>query len=425
MSAICIRGPRRLNGTIRIQGSKNAVLPVMAASLLHSGFVELGNVPDIQDVRCMMEILEHLGCVCRLEGHTLTMDTRMARGGAIPEKRARLMRSSIMLMGPMLGRFGRAETVSPGGCSIGRRPIDLHIHALCRLGADIHVEGERIAATAKRLDGTVIRLSYPSVGATENAIMAAVAAEGVTVIEGAAREPEIGTLCLFLREMGATVAGMGTSCLKVHGRQPLHDVAFAIPGDRIVAGTYLGAVIAAGGSAFLAGAPARHLAEPVKLACSMGADCTVHENGLLVRMERRPGAVGFVTGPYPEFPTDLQSVMMAVDAVADGNARIREMVFEDRFSTAGELQKMGAHIIIDRDMAFVEGVRRLHGARVEARDLRGGAALVTAALAAEGETEIGGCQYIERGYEDICRDLGGVGADVSRRVTAGPVTPVG
>ncbi|MCD8083205.1 MAG: UDP-N-acetylglucosamine 1-carboxyvinyltransferase [Clostridiales bacterium] len=412
MSVICIRGPRRLDGTIPIQGSKNAVLPVMAASLLHRGSVTLFHVPDIRDVRDMIEILDYLGCVCRLDGHTLTIDARAACGEQIPEEMARRMRSSVMLLGPMLGRFGRARTVSPGGCSIGLRPIDLHVKSLQSLGAVVRVEGEQIHAEAVALAGTVIRLPYPSVGATENALMAAVAAHGDTVIEGAAREPEIGTLCHFLGKMGAGIGGIGTSRLTVRGDTVFHDASFAIPGDRIVAGTYLGAVIAGGGELFLADAPVGQLASPLALARAAGASCRVLPGGLAVRMGRRPSALRFATGPYPQFPTDLQSVMMAALSIADGTSNIRETVFEDRFSTAKELQKMDAHIIIEGNTASVEGVSRLKGTSVRARDLRGGAALAVAGLAAEGETEIRGCEYIERGYEDICRDLGQVGADM-------------
>ena len=411
MSVILIQGLRCLKGKINIQGSKNAVLPVMAASLLHRGTTVLTNVPAIQDVYCMMGILEYLGCVCRLEGHRLTICTEQALLAEIPDVLAGQMRSSIMLLGPLLGRFKEASTSHPGGCSIGRRPIDLHLHGLRRLGADIRVEGEHITGSTPGLRGAEIAFSFPSVGATENVVMAAVAASGTTVLSGAAREPEIETLCLFLKEMGARIDGTGTSRLTIEGGRKLHDVIFEIPGDRIVAGTYLAAVMVSGGEVLLAGAPANHMEENIRLARRMGAGIAIGPEGIAVRMTGRPLAAEFATGPYPEFSTDLQSVMMAVASAADGTSLIRETIFEKRFSTAKELQKLGAHIIIDGRTARVEGRSPLNGGRAEALDLRGGAALVVAGLAAAQETEIGGYIHISRGYEDICRDLRDAGAE--------------
>lgn len=414
LSVIEIRGLRRLKGKIKIQGSKNAVLPVMAASLLHSGTVEITNVPEIQDVTCMMGILESLGCVCRLEKGDLTICTEHAFSEEIPAGPAGQMRSSIMLLGPLLGRFGRAYTCQPGGCSIGRRPIDLHLKGLQALGTEISMEGEQIRAYCTELCGSEVTLPYPSVGATENVIMAAVAARGTTVLHGAAREPEIEILCRFLESMGASVSGVGTSKITIEGSRSLRDTSFRIPGDRIVAGTYLGAVMAAGGEVFLEKAPVAHMLGDFKLAERMGAKLTNDKgDGVLVTMDKRPVAADFVTGPYPEFSTDLQSVMMAVASVAEGVSHIRETVFENRFSTAKELQKLGAHIIIDGRTAQVEGICRLLGGDVQAADLRGGAALVVAGLAAERATKVRGYKYIRRGYEDICRDLAGVGADIT------------
>ncbi len=413
MSVIHIQGLRCLKGKIDIQGSKNAVLPVMAASLLHRGTVVITNVPEIQDVICMMGILEYLGCSCSLEDGCLTICTEQAALSEIPGSLARRMRSSVMLLGPMLGRFGKAVTVHPGGCSIGKRPIDLHLYGLRALGAEIRVEGERISASTPGLLGGEVRFGYPSVGATENVLLAAVAARGTTVIEGAALEPEIETLCLFLKELGADIAGIGTHTLTVSGSIPLHDASFAIPGDRIVAGTYLGAVMSAGGEVLLSGAPVRHMESTLKLAKHMGAKLKIVPEGLIVSMEKRPAAADFETGPYPGFSTDLQSVMMAVAATAEGTSHIRETVFENRFSTAKELQKMGAHIIIDGKTARVDGVRPLGGGTVVAKDLRGGAALVVAGLACAQETRVLGYEHINRGYEDICRDLKSAGAEIT------------
>lgn len=412
MSAILIRGLHSLKGEIRIQGSKNAVLPVMAASLLHRGTVVITNVPRIQDVFCMMGILEYMGCLCTLEDHTLTIDTGRAFAVPVPEEQGKQMRSSIMLLGPMLGRMGEAVTSHPGGCSIGRRPIDLHLYALRKLGAEIRVEGEQITASAAKLKGAEINLSFPSVGATENAVMAAAAAEGTTRIRGAAREPEIRALCEFLQALGARIDGIGGSTLVIHGGAPLHDGTFAMPGDRIVAGTYLGAVAAAGGEVFLRGAPREHMEESVAAIRQMGAETEWQEGGILARMKGRPHGISLRTGPYPEFPTDLQSVMVAAASAAEGESRIEENIFEERFAIVKELQKLDAHIIIEDKTAQVRGCYPLRGSRVQATDLRGGAALVVAGLAAEGETEIHGYRFISRGYEDICRDLAGAGARI-------------
>jgi len=381
----------------------------MAASLLHKGTTVITNVPEIKDVFCMKGILEYLGCRISLENHTLVIDTRDLASVRIPDLQVKQMRSSIMLLGPLLGRLGEAVTCHPGGCSIGMRPVDLHLSALRRLGGEIRVEGERITASAMRLKGTDIRLGYPSVGATENALMAAVAAEGITRIYGAAREPEIMELCRFLIQMGADVSGAGTDVLMIRGGKKLHDVVFHVAGDRIVAGTYLGAVLAARGTVFLREAPVPHLEQMLLKTRKMGARIEVQPDGILAVMDRRPVPVKIKTAPHPGFPTDLQSVMLAAAAVADGNSVIEETVFEGRFATAGELKKMGADIVIRDKTAQITGVRQLTGTITAAADLRGGAALVVAGLAAEGETVITGYGHIRRGYEDICRDLAGAG----------------
>ncbi len=412
MSGILIRGLHRLEGEIRIQGSKNAVLPVMAASLLHKGTVILENVPKIQDVFCMMGILESLGCICRWKEHTLTIRTDGLDGSRIPEVEARKMRSSIMLMGPLLGRMNEVIGWYPGGCSIGERPIDLHLAAFQAMGAEIFCDGDRITAVTEGIAGTDIDLQFPSVGATENVIMAAAAAEGVTTLYGAAREPEIECLCLFLQEMGVRIEGTGSSMLRIHGGCELHDVTFRVPGDRIVAGTYLGAILAAGGDVFLKDAPTVHLSEVLDAAGQMGGEFEILPDGIRLRMEGRPRPIALKTGVYPGFPTDLQSVFVAAAAVADGTSFISEHVFEGRFASAKELRKLGGHIIIKDRTVCVEGIYPLSGGELTAPDLRGGAALVVAGLAARGETRVSGYEHIRRGYEDICRDLRGAGADI-------------
>lgn len=412
MSLIRIRGLRQLEGEIEIQGSKNAVLPLMAAALLHKGTTVLTNIPVIQDVTCMMGILKSLGCFVEFKDHVLTVDASELSGCQIAEADAKQMRSSIVLLGALLGRLGEARTYYPGGCVIGKRPIDFHISGLEKLGAEFVIEDEKIHAVTSGLHGCVIVLPRPSVGATENILLGAVLAEGVTEIHGASKEPEVEILCQFLQKMGCRIEGIGTATLTVFGGQPLCDVRFRIPGDRIVAGTYLGAVMAGGGTVRLHGAPMRHMQAELALFKQAGMELTAETEMLTAWMRTRPRAISVVTNPYPGFPTDLQSVMMAAAAVGDGTSKIVETVFEERFSTAKELQKMGAHIIIDRDTAYIEGTGRLKGECVTASDLRGGAALVVAGLRAEGETLVRGYAHICRGYEDICRDLSGVGAEI-------------
>ncbi len=412
MSVIQVQGLRSLKGEIKIQGSKNAVLPMMAAAVLHKGTTVIHNVPRIQDVFCMLGILEHIGCICCFDGHSLTIDARDLTQAEIPEEYIKSMRSSIMLSGPLLGRTGNAVTSFPGGCSIGERPIDLHLSAFRKLGAIIEEKGDKLMVSANRLMGNHIYFPFPSVGATENALMAAVYAQGITVIHGAAKEPEIITLCEFLNNMGAGIHGTGTSVLIVKGVRELCDSEFTVAGDRIVAGTYLMAVMAAEGEIVIQGIQPGHLASAISLADRMGAELKRYESCLEVSMSGRPDCVDVITEPYPGFPTDLQSQLMAVMASAKGTGRIKETIFEGRFGTAKELHKLGADIIIEGKRADIHGLYPLKGNRVTATDLRGGAALVVAGLACEGVTEIHECHHIERGYEDICRDLSSLGAAI-------------
>ena len=413
MSGISIEGLRSLDGEVVIQGSKNAALPMMAAAVLHRGTTVLTNVPRIRDVFCMIDILRAMGCGCEFEGHCLTVDARTIRRVAIPRDYVTAMRSSIVLLGAFLGRGGEAATYYPGGCSIGSRPIDLHLYGLRKLGAHIEEYGDgKITARAEKLCGARIRFPYPSVGATENVLLAAVKAEGTTVIEGAAREPEIESLCRMLAGMGARISGAGGDILTVEGVPALHDSAYAVPGDRIVAGTYLSCVMAAGGRAYLRGADGGQMPEVLKVMRRMGADVESSPGGLRVCMKGRPKPVSVKTRPYPGFPTDLQSPMLSLLSISDGCGSVRETVFEGRFATAAQLRKMGADIEIEGRQAVVRGRYPLQGGRVTAPDLRGGAALAVAALAAEGRTEIGGCGHILRGYEDICGDLSALGAGI-------------
>lgn len=412
MSTIQIHGLQPLKGEVVIQGSKNAVLPIMAASILHRGMTVLTNVPGIQDVFCMMGILEYMGCRCRLERGTMTIDASSLGENGIPEQYVKAMRSSIILLGPVLGRRKEAVIHYPGGCSIGKRPIDLHLYALQKLGAVIEEVEETIHAKAARLCGSEIRFAYPSVGATENAILAAVLAEGDTYIYGGALEPEIEELCRFLNGMGAAVSLEHGNVWHIRGGRKLHDSEHRIQGDRIVAGTYLAAAAQSGGEVFLRGVSAGHLSAVLPRFQEMGNQVRTERRGIWLKNDRRPNPIVLETRPYPGFPTDLQSPFMAVLATARGRSRIRENVFEARYETAAELRKLGASIEIRDRNAFVEGRYPLAGARTRARDLRGGAALIIAGLAAEGMTEVADCHHIERGYENICRDLQMLGADI-------------
>lgn len=414
MSTIQVQGLQPLKGEIGIQGSKNAVLPMMAASILHKGTTVLTHVPRIQDVFCMMGILEYMGCRCSLCDHELTIDATVLTGTAIPESYVKTMRSSIMILGALIGRAGEALTHYPGGCSIGKRPIDLHLYALRMLGAEIEEDNEIITARASKLHGSDIYLVYPSVGATENAVLGAVLAEGATMVYGAAKEPEIEELCLMLNQMGAKIYGIGTDVLCIEGVKKLHDTVYDVVGDRIVAGTYLASVAVTGGCARLCGLKPEHLASVLPVFVNMGMEIAVEGNAVSITSCGRPKPVSIVTGPYPGFPTDLQSPMMALLSVGLGESVIQENVFEGRYETAKELKKLGANIRIDDNTAYIKGVDLLHGSVVEAKDLRGGAALVVAGLAAEERTVITRCRHILRGYEDICRDLTILGASIRK-----------
>lgn len=414
MSTIQIQGLRPLKGELEIQGSKNAVLPMMAASILHKGTTVLTHVPRIQDVFCMMGILEYMGCQCCLDGHRLTICARQLKDIRIPQQYLTSMRSSIMVLGALLGRCHEAETCYPGGCVIGKRPVDLHLYALKRLGTEIREEDGMISARAEKLCGNTICFPFPSVGATENAILAAVLAEGTTVICGAAMEPEIEALCGLLNQMGARIAGGGTGMICIQGVRELHDAVCQVPGDRIVAGTYLSCVMAARGQARLTGICPKQLQAVTEALKAMGAELWESHCAVSIAMKGRPMSLYMETRPYPGFPTDLQSPFLTLLSIAEGRGGICETIFEGRFATADQLRRMGARINVEDRNAEVTGVYPLHGAKVKAMDLRGGAALVTAGLAAEGTTVIENCGHIFRGYEDICGDLSCLGAEIRR-----------
>ncbi|MDO4293021.1 MAG: UDP-N-acetylglucosamine 1-carboxyvinyltransferase [Eubacteriales bacterium] len=421
MDAIWIEGNRTLSGEVTVQGSKNAALPVLAATLLVPGVTRLLNCPEISDVSCMCEILRHMGARVERRGKEVTVDASELTGCRILPEHAVRMRSSVILAGALLGRCREAFFFQPGGCVIGDRPIDMHLWALGRLGVFFSGREGEIRAQALRLRGAFVRLPFPSVGVTQNAVLAAVGAEGTTRLTNCAREPEIGALCRFLRGAGADVREEGGGEIRVEGGRPLHASTFWIDADRIVAGTYLAGVLAAGGKAFLRQAPWYELKAALKAARRMGAVVRTESHGLYVERTGRllsPGEL--VTGVYPAFPTDLQSPFLAAMCLAEGKSSIRERIFNGRFGVAGQLNRMGADIRIGGDRAFVPGGRRLSGCRVAAGELRGGAALTVAGLCAQGRTVVENCHFIRRGYEDIVRDLKELGADIGNETEVPP-----
>lgn len=413
MDAIRIRGGNALFGETKIQGSKNAVLPVMAAALLIEDISIIENCPRISDVFHMQKLLTQIGCRVSRADRTLMIDARCVSKDKMAGESVTGMRSSLMLLGSLIGRLGEASMAYPGGCVIGKRPIDIHLEALRKMGVSIQEEEGNFTARAERLEGTVITLPFPSVGATENVILAAVKAKGVTVLQNAAREPEIITLCGFLQKAGAAIEGAGGPVILIQGGNPLHGVQFRIPADRIVAGTYLFGVIGMGGHIFLREAPVSQMRGMLKTAAFLGAEITASKEGLSIMAEPKRQSLPYIkTDVYPGFPTDLQSPLMAVLSTAVGVSIIEETIFEDRFRMVEELNKMGAEVWIDGKRAVITGVQKLHGCEVFAQELRGGAGLVIAGCMAEGETIVRNRHFIERGYEDICRDLQNLGVNI-------------
>ncbi|MCI9007868.1 MAG: UDP-N-acetylglucosamine 1-carboxyvinyltransferase [Lachnospiraceae bacterium] len=405
-----IKGPQRMQGELLVQGSKNAALPILAATLLGKGIFILHHCPRISDVEHMLELLEDAGCRVRWEGHMLIVDTRELCNYRVSGTGAGKMRSTVTLLGSILGRMHQVEIPYPGGCTIGKRPIDLHLRGLEQLGAVFEHQEHTLSGKAQILHGAQIYLDFPSVGATENVLLAAVLAEGTTVLHGAAMEPEIVELADFLRKMGADVHGDGTPVITIRGVKKLHAAEYIVPSDRIVAGTYLFGAVMTMGEVRLLHIPLSHLGKLPELLEQMGAVVEAEEDWIYVRMDRQCRSIPYVvTAPFPGFPTDLQSALMAALSTASGMSFIEEKIFEARFQIVEELRKMGASISSEESFALIDGDARLHGARVEAKELRGGAALIMAALAAEGETCISGMEYVCRGYENINEDLKNLG----------------
>ena len=416
MEKLFIQGGRRLSGTVKISGAKNAVLPVIAASLLASTPSVIEEIPDLDDVRTITEVLQYLGLTTRWqEPGSLFIDSTGIKSCEASYELVRKMRASFLVMGPLLSRFQEARISLPGGCAIGSRPIDLHLKGFEALGAEIILGHGFIEARAPHgLQGAKIYLDFPSVGATENIMMAASLAKGQTIIENAAQEPEIVDLSNYLNSMGANVRGAGTNAIRIEGVRQLTGTTYAVIPDRIEAGTYMAAAAITGGDVVLKNVLFEHMKPLVAKLKEAGVSIDVEVDQIRVNATDGLRAVDVKTLPYPGFPTDMQAQFMALMTVAKGSSVITETVFENRFMHVDELKRMGANIKIDGRIAMVDGVARLTGCPVTATDLRAGAALVVAALAAEGRTEIGSVHHIDRGYDRIVDKLKGLGADISR-----------
>jgi len=420
MDRLLITGGRRLSGAVRVNGAKNSALKLMAAALLAEGPTAIENAPRIVDCLTMAEVLEHLGASVAWEGSTVTVDTSEARGLETPYELVRKMRASIVALGPLLARWGRARVAMPGGCNIGSRHIDLHLKGLERMGAEFSYEHGYLEASAPDLHGAVVWLDFPSVGATENLLMAAVGAAGTTVIENAAREPEIQDLAAMLVEMGALVDGAGTTTMEIQGVDAFRPVRHPVVPDRIEAGTFAIAAAATLGDVRIEDARAEHLDLFLSKLADTGAGIDVDPGSIRVSASDRPRAVDFVTLPYPGFPTDLQPQMMALMAGARGTSIATENVFESRFMFVDELNRMGADIRTEGHHAVIRGVGRLQSAPVRALDIRAGAAMVIAALSAEGTSEISDLHHLDRGYENLEERLASLGAELHREPSLWP-----
>ena len=416
MDKLIVTGKKAIHGEVTISGAKNAVLPIIVGALLAEDITVLHDVPKLSDVATIKEVLEILGAKITFENHTMTIDSRDLNNWDAPYNYVQKMRASVLIMGPLLARLGKAKISMPGGCAIGTRPIDLHLKGLEALGADIQINHGDMNAVVPggKLKGNRIYLDFPSVGATEHIMMAATTAEGTTVIENAAEEPEIVDLANFLNSMGANVRGAGTNVIKIEGVEKLHGTTYTIIPDRIEAGSYMIAAAITGGDLLVKNVIIDHIKPLIAKMIECGVEIIEEGSNLRVRSNGRLKAVDIKTMPYPGFPTDMQAQFMALMTVAEGTSVFTETVFENRFMHADELRRMGANIKIDGRNAIVEGVSRLTGCKVKATDLRAGAALIVAALAAEGQTEITELQYIDRGYEDLIEKFQTIGADIVR-----------
>ena len=417
MQAIRVIGGKKLHGTIDISGAKNAALPILCSTLLTDQALSFDRVPDLVDIETLCALLRQHGTqINRLSGG-LRLITPEIKSATAPYELVSKMRASILVLGPLLARHGQAKVALPGGCAIGSRPVDLHSHAMKTLGAQVDIQNGNVVAKtpSKGLIGGVVRFSKASVGATENALMAASLAKGTTRLENAAKEPEIIDLGLLLQTMGAPIEGLGTSTIEIEGQTSLKGCHHQVVPDRIVAGTFAIATLMTGGNIFLRGARGEHLETHLELLCQAGAICEVQDAGIQVRANgSRPRAFDAITKEYPGFPTDLQAQLMALACIADSKSTITETIFENRFMHVDELIRLGADIQVSGNQAVISGQRQLSGAQVNATDLRAAAALILAGLAAEGDTYVTALEHLDRGYEKFEEKLRGVGADLER-----------
>ena len=410
-----IHGGARLVGEVTVGGAKNSVLKLMAASLLAVGKTTIANVPAIADVEIMSDLLRRLGCTVTHEDPLLTIDVPATPSHRADYDLVRKMRASINVLGPLVARIGRAEVALPGGDAIGSRGLDFHIKGLESLGATAHVEhGYVIAEAPQGLTGAAISLDFPSVGATENLMTAAVLAQGVTTIENAAREPDLVDLGEFLISMGAKIAGLGSPVITITGVKELSPTHHVTVTDRIIAGTWAFAAAMTQGDITIHGARADHMEVMLEKLTSAGAIVTSTADGVRVKMEQRPTSVDVATLPYPGFATDLLPFIIAMNSIAEGDSLVTENVFESRFMFVNELSRLGAQIHVDGHHASIHGITQLSGAPVEATDIRAGAGLVLAALVAEGVTTVDGAFHVDRGYPELAEQLRALGADVTR-----------
>lgn len=417
MEKLVIHGGKPLNGRIRVSSAKNAVLPIIAATMLASTPSRLLEVPHLEDVHTICEVISSLGVKVTVDDKKdeIIFDAATLTATEAPYELVRRMRASFLVMGPLLARCGEARISLPGGCAIGSRPIDLHLKAFEALGATIEMGDGYVHAKAPNgLKGNQVYLDFPSVGATENVIMAASMAEGKTVIENAAEEPEIVDLVTYLNSMGANIRGAGTNIIRIQGVPELKGAVHTVIPDRIEAGTYLIAAAMAGGDVYVENALSEHLKPVVAKLKEAGVTVEEHIDGIRVISDGTLKAADIKTLPYPGFPTDMQAQFMALTTIAEGTSTVMETVFENRFMHVDELKKMGAQIRIEDRRAIVDGIKRLHGAEVRATDLRAGAALVCAGLAADGETKVTQLSHIDRGYDDLVGKLKRLGADIVR-----------
>ncbi len=414
MQKLKIRGGKPLGGTVRISGAKNAALPILCAAILSPETLTLHNVPQLNDIGTMLKLLEQMGVSTRREGETVVLNAAHLTNLSAPYDLVKTMRASILALGPLLARFGKARVSLPGGCAIGARPVDLHIKGLEAMGATITIEGGDIHASAVKLKGAHIFMDIVTVTGTENLMMAATLADGTTILENAAREPEVVDLAECLIKMGADITGHGSDVITIKGVASLHQAAHAVMPDRIETGTFLAAVTATGGDVRVTNAAPRTLDAVIEKLRDAGATITSTDSEIHVVSKGRPNAVNVRTAPYPAFPTDMQAQFIALNTIATGTAIVTETIFENRFMHVQELVRLGAKIDIEGNTAIVTGMQKLTGATVMATDLRASACLVIAGLVAEGETIVDRIYHLDRGYDHIEKKLVALGADIER-----------